>query len=214
MWDRLSLSREAQRSSYKSCSWRCWRTCNLFQKCFHGIQRLNPNRCMRMGVRKHYGMYRFMQTALIIIRWRLTESTPDRVVDKEQKRKEMSGPWLDNREGKEMEKTQKYGPLMWELREKNPSYQVKQFNILVIFSWCESSSEGTCWREECHHFTKNAEICHIEHTKHCAKFQNSCLNKEDCCSSVLFLGKDCYVYCFFFISIIKTFSMILPKILS
>ena len=25
----------------------------------------------------------------------------------------MSGPWLDNREGKEMEKTQKYGPLMW-----------------------------------------------------------------------------------------------------
>ena len=107
VWDRLSLSREAQRSSYKSCSWRCWRTCNLFQKCFHGIQRLNPNRCMRMGVRKHYGMYRFMQTALIIIRWRLTESTPDRVVDKEQKRKEMSSPWLDNREGKEMEKTQK-----------------------------------------------------------------------------------------------------------
>ena len=35
----------------------------------------------------------------------------------------MSGPWLDNREGKEMEKTQKYGPLMWELREKNPGYQ-------------------------------------------------------------------------------------------
>ena len=45
----------------------------------------------------------------------------------------MSGPWLDNREGKEMEKTQKYGPLMWELRERNPGYQVKQYNIILMF---------------------------------------------------------------------------------
>ena len=41
----------------RSCSLRCWRTRNLFQNCLHGIQRPNPNRCMRMGVRKHYGMY-------------------------------------------------------------------------------------------------------------------------------------------------------------
>ena len=32
---------------------------------------------------------------------------------------------------KEMEKTQKYGPLMWELRERNPGYQVKQYNIII-----------------------------------------------------------------------------------
>ena len=41
-----------------------------------------------------------------------------RIIDKEQKRVlaiEMSCPWLDNREGKEMRKTQRYGPLMWEL---------------------------------------------------------------------------------------------------
>ena len=43
----------------------------------------------------------------------------------------MSCPWLDNREVKEMEKTQKYGPLMWELRERNPGYQVKQSNIII-----------------------------------------------------------------------------------
>ena len=43
----------------------------------------------------------------------------------------MSCPWLDNREVKEMEKTQKYGPLMWELRERNPGYQVKQSNITI-----------------------------------------------------------------------------------
>ena len=47
----------------------------------------------------------------------------------------MSCPWLDNHEVKEMEKTQKYGPLMWELRERererNPAYQVKQYNIII-----------------------------------------------------------------------------------
>ena len=45
----------------------------------------------------------------------------------------MSCPWLDNRGVKEMEKTQKYGPLMWELRERNPGYQVKQYNIILMF---------------------------------------------------------------------------------
>ena len=58
-----------------------------------------------------------------------------RIVDKEKKRVfaiiEMSCPWLDNREVKEMEKTQKYGPLMWELRERNPGHQVKQCNIII-----------------------------------------------------------------------------------
>ena len=57
-----------------------------------------------------------------------------RIVAKEQQRVitiEMSCPWLDNREVKEMEKIQKYGPLMWELRERNPGYQVKQYNIII-----------------------------------------------------------------------------------
>ena len=59
-----------------------------------------------------------------------------RIIDKEQKRVlaiEMSCPWLDNREGKEMKKTQRYGPLMWELWERFPGYQVKQYNILLMF---------------------------------------------------------------------------------
>ena len=45
-----------------------------------------------------------------------------RIVDKEQKRvlaMEMSCPRLDNREVKKIEKTQKYGPLMWQFREKS-----------------------------------------------------------------------------------------------
>ncbi|CAH3021988.1 unnamed protein product, partial [Porites evermanni] len=43
----------------------------------------------------------------------------------------MSCPCLDNREVKQMEKTQKYGPLMWELGERNPGHQVKQSNIII-----------------------------------------------------------------------------------
>ena len=60
---------------------------------------------MRMGVRKHYEMYQFMQTALRANR------IDARIVDKEQKRVlaiEVRCPWVDNREVKEMEKTQKY----------------------------------------------------------------------------------------------------------
>ena len=44
---------------------------------------------------------------------------------------------MDNREVKEMEKTQKYSPLMRELRERerererNPGYQVKEYNIII-----------------------------------------------------------------------------------
>lgn len=59
-----------------------------------------------------------------------------RIVDKEQKRvlaiTEMSIRWLDNCEVRDMEKTRKYGPLMWELRERNPGHQVNQCNIIDV----------------------------------------------------------------------------------
>ena len=32
---------------------------------------------------------------------------------------------------KQMEKTQKYGPQTWELRERNPGYQVKQYSTII-----------------------------------------------------------------------------------
>ena len=82
-----------------------------------------------------------------------------RIVDKDKKRVvaiEMSCPCLDNREVKVMEKTQKYGSLMWELRERNPGYQGRQYLYYYwrsgkIFSSCDSSSKGTCWREKRYH---------------------------------------------------------------
>ena len=44
---------------------------------------------------------------------------------------EMSGSWVENREEKDVEKTTKYGPLLWELEQRYPEYRVIQFDIIV-----------------------------------------------------------------------------------
>ena len=57
-----------------------------------------------------------------------------RAVEKERKRVaviKMSCPWMDNRAIKDAEKTAKYGPLRWELKQQYPGYEVKQFNIII-----------------------------------------------------------------------------------
>ena len=57
-----------------------------------------------------------------------------RIVDHEAKKVitlEMSCPWITNREKKEEEKTIKYGPLRWELKQRHAGYEVEQYNIIV-----------------------------------------------------------------------------------
>ena len=44
----------------------------------------------------------------------------------------MSCPWVNNREKKSKEKTVKYVPLRWELKQQFPGYEVKQPNIIII----------------------------------------------------------------------------------
>ena len=44
---------------------------------------------------------------------------------------EMSCPWVSNREKKNEEKTVKYAPLRWELKQQFPDYEVKQHNIII-----------------------------------------------------------------------------------
>ena len=56
------------------------------------------------------------------------------VAEKERKRVvviEMSCPWMDNRAIIDTEKTAKYGPLRWELKQQYPGYEVKQFIIII-----------------------------------------------------------------------------------
>ena len=57
-----------------------------------------------------------------------------RFIDHEKKRVlavEMSCPWTENREKKQEEKTTKYGPLRWELKQQFPGYDIRQYNIII-----------------------------------------------------------------------------------
>ena len=45
---------------------------------------------------------------------------------------EMSCPWVNNRDKKTSEKTMKYAPLRWELKQRYPRYEINQYNIIFI----------------------------------------------------------------------------------
>ena len=56
------------------------------------------------------------------------------IIDKKRKEVkvlEISCPWVENRETKDMERTNKYGPLRWELQQRYSDYQVTQYNIII-----------------------------------------------------------------------------------
>ena len=57
-----------------------------------------------------------------------------RVVDKQRKKVlllEVSCPWMANRKQKEEEKTSKYAPFRWEIRQQYPHYKIAQYNIII-----------------------------------------------------------------------------------
>ena len=44
---------------------------------------------------------------------------------------EMSCPWESNHDKKTSEKTMKYAPLRWELKQRYPGYEINQYNIIL-----------------------------------------------------------------------------------
>ena len=44
---------------------------------------------------------------------------------------QISCPWIDNRAKKVEEKAIKYGPLLLEIRQQHPGYEVQQCNIII-----------------------------------------------------------------------------------
>ena len=44
---------------------------------------------------------------------------------------EMSCPWIESRAKKDEEKTLKYGPMMWELKQRYNGYRVEQYKIII-----------------------------------------------------------------------------------
>ena len=43
----------------------------------------------------------------------------------------MSCPWIKSRTKKDEEKTLKYGPMMWELKQRYNGYWVEQYNVII-----------------------------------------------------------------------------------
>ena len=44
---------------------------------------------------------------------------------------QMSCPWIESRAKKDEEKTLKYGPMMWELKQRYNGYRVEQYNVII-----------------------------------------------------------------------------------
>ena len=44
---------------------------------------------------------------------------------------EMSCPWIESRAKKDEEKTLKYGPMMWELKQRYNGYRFEQHNVII-----------------------------------------------------------------------------------
>ena len=47
---------------------------------------------------------------------------------------EMSCPWIESRAKKDEEKTLKYGPMMWEMKQRYNGYGVEQYNVIIFFT--------------------------------------------------------------------------------
>ena len=74
-------------------------------------------------------------------------SVDARFIDHEKKRVlavEMSYPWTENRGKKQEEKTTKYGPFRWELKQQFPGYDFRHYNIIidVLGGWSSEVDEA------------------------------------------------------------------------
>ena len=44
---------------------------------------------------------------------------------------EMSCPWIESRTKKGEERTLKYGPMMWKLKQRYNGYGIEQYNVII-----------------------------------------------------------------------------------
>ena len=89
----------------------------------------------------------------------------------------MSCSWISNREKKSEEKTVKYGPLRWELKEKQKGYKVHQYNIImdVLGGWSEeteTSVQSLVGRKTTHVLERIQKAAFIADAQYCKNFQS------------------------------------------
>ena len=83
---------------------------------------------------------------------------------------EMSCPWIDKRAKKVEEKAIKYGPLLLELKQQHPGYEVQQCNIIIdsMGGWLKDVEETMKVR-----FREGAESHHFILAAYSSLFQNN-----------------------------------------
>ena len=87
----------------------------------------------------------------------------------------MSCPWITNRTKKTTEKTLKYGPLRWELKQQYQGYEVRQYNIIidVLGGWSRDLDvidEGVSGKQEQESVAEHAEGGVIGIPEYCPDF--------------------------------------------
>ena len=61
---------------------------------------------------------------------------------------EMSCPWIESRAKKDEEKTLKYGPMMWELKQRYIGYRVEQYNVIdALGGYSKQVGKEATWSE-------------------------------------------------------------------
>ena len=101
-----------------------------------------------------------------------------RIVNHQEKKvitMEMSCSWVSNRQKKTSEKTMKYAPLRWELKQKYPGYEISQYNIIVdvLGGWStdvEVAVKEQSWEASQRCPQEDAEGMLIRHTEQCTYF--------------------------------------------
>ena len=101
-----------------------------------------------------------------------------RIVNHQEKKvitMEISCPWVSNRQKKTSEKTMKYAPLRWELKQKYPG--VRDFTVQHhcgrtrgLVDRRGGSCEGASWEASQRCPQEDAEGMLIRHTEHCVYF--------------------------------------------
>ena len=80
---------------------------------------------------RRFGIFPSLQSTTKLVRANRIDA---RLVSHERKEVctiEMSCPWIESRAKKDEEKTLKYGPMMWELKQRYNGYRVEQYNVII-----------------------------------------------------------------------------------
>ena len=85
---------------------------------------------------------------------------------------EMNCPWMERRAKQDEEKTVKYGPMIWEQKQRYSGYKVEQYNVIIdvldgYSKHLDKSVRKLLGARARGRTRANAEIGHLKQFEHC-----------------------------------------------